>query len=215
MGVIAFLFFNPLIAFFASPFEQIHSQLSANLYVTSLFEGFLTKFKFSLLMGAILATPLLLFHLLRFVLPGLHAKERRLLILAIISGLFLSSAAFYMVYFKLLPFSIQFLTSHQFIPHDIGILLNYHESIFYVFNLIIYTILLFQFPIILALLLYMNMIQTQTLLSMSRYVVIGILVLSAIVTPPDLVTQLGLAGPLIALYFSTIGLAKVFNWGCK
>ena len=211
---IAFFAFDIAIQWLSKPFESIVSTLSGHqLYITSLLEGFTTKIKFSFLFGIALSFPVLLYQILRFILPGLTKNERYLVSLSLLVSMILAGLSFYMTYFKLLPFSIQFLTSIQFIPKEVGLLLGYKQNIFYVFNLIFYAMIVFQFPILLEVLLYLNILKRKTLWSLSRYVVVLIFVGSAIITPPDIVTQIGLSIPLIALYFLTIIIAKIFKFG--
>lgn len=213
MSVTAFYFYDPLFLFFSKPFLSISSSISQPLVVHSVLEGFVTKMKFSFLFGLILSSPFLMFHGLRFVVPGLEKTEKRVLILALVASVLLSGISFYLSYFYLLPFALGFLTSANFIPETVGVLLNYQQSIFYAFNVMVFMVLLFQTPIILELLLYMNLVSRKALLKHSRYVIVLIFLVSAIVTPPDIITQLGLSLPLIGMYFLTIGIAKVFNWG--
>ena len=119
----------------------------------------------------------------------------------------------YAGFYHLLPFSLKVLTGDQFIPAKIGLLLNYQQSVFYIFNFLVYLMLAFQFPILLEVCLYLNLIQRKKLFKSSRYVIVGIFIFSAIITPPDIITQCGIALPLISLFFITIGIAKVFKWG--
>ncbi len=79
--------------------------------------------------------------------------------------------------------------------------------------MLIYGMLAFQFPIILEVLLFFGWLTRKQLLGASRYVLVGILVLSAVVTPPDIVSQCSIAIPLTALYFLSILVAKIFGWG--
>jgi len=213
-SVVAFLVFDKAILWLASPFETISTTLAGHqLYVTSLLEGFTTKIKFSFLFGIVLSFPILLYQSLRFILPGLTKKEKRLVIVALIVSMLLAGLSFYMTYFKLLPFSVQFLTSIQFIPKEVGVLLGYKQNIFYVFNLIFYSMIVFQFPILLEVMLYLNIVSRKTLWGLSRYVIVFIFIGSAIITPPDIITQIGLSVPLIGLYFLTIIIAKLFKLG--
>ena len=196
------------------PFKSIESSIiSETLFMTSLLEGFFTKLKFSFMSGLMLCSPILIYQFLRFVLPALEKVEKRLLILSVFVGALLASFGFYLCYFFLLPFSISFLTSSEFLPEQVGLMLNFGSNIFYVFNLLIYAILIFQSPIVLELMLYLNIVSRKRLLSLSRYVIVFIFVLSAVVTPPDIITQVGIALPLVILYFMTIGIAWIFKWG--
>ena len=75
------------------------------------------------------------------------------------------------------------------------------------------TIVLFQTPIVLELLMIMNILKRKTLLRASKYVIVGFFVLSAALTPPDFISQLSLALPLVGLFFLSILIAKIFRFG--
>ena len=92
-------------------------------------------------------------------------------------------------------------------------LLNYNRNIFYILQFIFIALVLFQTPIVLELLLVANVLKRKTLLRFSRYIVVGIFALSALLTPPDFISQVSLAAPLIVLYFLTILIAKIFKFG--
>ena len=211
-ALVAYLYFTPLFDFLAHPFDAIVDDAQP-LYATSLIEGFVTKLKFVGLFGCCFSFPIWLYQLLRFILPGLTSAEKRIVILSLTVGLILAGASFYMTYFRLLPFVLQFLTSHHFIPEQVGLLLHYHQSIFYVFNFLFYMMLVFQLPVVLALCLYFNVVSRQRLWRLGRYVILLIFIISAIFTPPDIVTQLSLALPLIFLYYVVLLLATIFKWG--
>ena len=74
-------------------------------------------------------------------------------------------------------------------------------------------IVLFQLPLVLIILMAMNILQRRWLLKSARYFIVVLFIISAIITPPDIVSQLGLALPLIILFYFTILIAKVFNIG--
>ncbi len=213
-AILSFLIYDSIIQQLSVPFETISKLLGEHtLYISSLLEGFFTKIKISLLFGFIVTSPFHLFNLLRFILPGLKSTEKKILFAILTSSLALSLGSFYLGYFKLLPFSVAFLTSHNFIPQSVGLLLNFNDNIFLVLNFIIYTIILFQTPIIIEFLLYTNVLSRQKLLRSSRYIIVGIFLLSAIVTPPDIISQIGLAVPLIILFYLTILIAKIGKFG--
>ena len=92
-------------------------------------------------------------------------------------------------------------------------MLSYEHSVFYVVKFLVYSVVMFQLPVVLELLMVFNVVNRKALFRASRYVIVVIFVLSAIVTPPDFISQIGLAGPLIVLYFVTILIAKLCKFG--
>ena len=119
----------------------------------------------------------------------------------------------YYAYYQIIPISIAFLTNTGFIPERVGLLLNYQKNIFYVFRFMLVTLILFQLPIILEVLMVVSLVKRRTLMRTSRFFVVGIFVLSALMTPPDFISQVSVALPLILLFFLTILIAKIFHFG--
>lgn len=209
--IVAYIFYDFFYHLFSKPFLDISKDNS--FYVTSVVEAVLIKLKFSLIFGIILSIPVFSFHILRFCIPGLTKKESKLLIVTIFSSFLLATGSFFYSYFIVLPTSIGFLMSTHFIPSDVGILLAYSQNLMFVFNIIAYLIIIFQCPVIIMLLLYFNIFSRSMLIQYSRYFIVCIFILSAIVTPPDVVSQLLLSLPLIILFFVVILLAKLLKVG--
>ena len=213
-SIVGFFLYAFFIEWLSYPFRLL-IDVEKPLYITHLLEGFVTKLKSSLLLGFIFSIPMFIFHFIRFAFPGFRAHEKRFVGLLLFFGLLLSFFAFYLCYFHILPYSIAFLTSRQFVPTDVGLLLSFTDNIFYVFQFLFYSVLLFQFPIVIFLLLYYQLVSYQTLIQLGRFFVIGIVVLSAIITPPDLISQLAICVPLISLYYFVILIAKVCGFKQK
>ncbi|NQY73562.1 MAG: twin-arginine translocase subunit TatC, partial [Candidatus Margulisbacteria bacterium] len=184
-----------------------------SLVISTLFEGFLMKLKLSVLGGIIVSFPVHMYSGIRFIFPGLKKKERRIIWAVIVASFLLAIFGLYMSYFQLIPFSVTFLTGTGFIPKDVGLLLNYKLNIQYVMNFILFSLILFQLPVVLELLLAMNVVNRQTLFRNSHYIVVAIFILTALVTPPDIISQIGLAVPLIFLFFITLLIAKCLRLG--
>ena len=213
-SVIAFIFFDTIISKLYRPFLPLDTaQLQSTLFINTLFEGFLTKIKVSVISGIVLSFPVHLYNVIRFIFPGLNQKERKIIALSLGASFVLIVFSVYYSYFEIIPLSVRFLTSKQFIPANVGILLNYDKNIFYILQFILITLIVFQIPIILELLLIMNVVQRRRLLRASRYVIIAIFVLSAVITPPDFISQLTISTPLILMFFLTILIARIFHFG--
>lgn len=208
--VVAYVFYDGLIGWLLAPFENAGQ---AQLIVTSVFEGFVSKMKFCALAGLVGTLPFHVYQLLRFVFPGLSVRERRVILAAAIAGGVLAMLSLVLSYTWLIPFTLSTMTNQDFVPEGVGVLLHFQQNVFYVINMLLYGMLAFQFPIILEVLLFFGWVTRRQLLASSRYVVVGILVVAAIVTPPDVISQCGIAIPLTLLYFLSILVAKIFGWG--
>lgn len=209
--IVAYIFYDFFYTLFSKPFLEISSENS--FYVTSVIEAVLIKLKFSLIFGIILSIPVFSFHILRFCIPGLTKRESKILIYTIASSFLLAVGSFFYSYFVVLPTSISFLMSNHFIPENVGILLAYSQNLLFVFNIIAYLILIFQCPVLIMLLIYFKVFKRATLLRYSRYFIVLIFIMSAILTPPDVISQLLLSLPLILLFFLVILIAKLFKVG--
>jgi len=210
----AFIVFDPLLGLLLAPFQKMASITSEKpLYITSIFEGFILKMKLCALFGLFFSFPVHLFNGIQFVFPGLTVKERKIMSMVLVSSFLLSLFGFYIVYFNLLPLSVMFLTSRQFIPSAIGLLLHYDQNIFYIVRFIFYVILVFQFPIVLELLLYLNVFSRKTLMKSGRFMIVLLFIIAAVITPPDAISQLMIALPMIGLFYLTVLIAKLFKFG--
>jgi sec-independent protein translocase protein TatC len=214
-AIVSYIFFDYIVTFLFNPFKEIDalSRREDILFINTIFEGFLVRLKVAILSGVVFSLPVHVFNIIKFVLPGLTKKEKKIILISLIVSFCLIVFSFYYGYFNVIPISIKFLSSSGFIPSDVGLLLNYGKNIFVIFQFLMITVILFQLPIILEILMIMNVLSRRALLRASRFIVIGIFVLSAIVTPPDFVSQISIALPLVGLFFLTILIARIFNFG--
>ena len=213
-SIAAFLLFKYILALLFRPFESLEAYAGdKQLFINTIFEGFLTKLKISILAGIIFSFPVHLYNLVCFIFPALRRREKRIIVAGLAVSFVLIVFSFYYSYFKIVPISVSFLTSKNFIPIKVGLLLNYTKNIFYILQFLFVTLVVFQTPIVLEILLIAKVVTRKRLLKMSRFVIVIIFVLSAILTPPDFVSQVSLAVPLIILYFLTILIAKIFRFG--
>jgi len=213
-SIVCFIFFEPIVEFLYEPFLSIEgSGMGDTLFINSIFEGFLTKLKISVLSGFILSFPIILFKILQFVFPALGKREKKVILYTLIVSTILVFVGFYYSYYLILPLTIDFFTSVGFLPDNVGILLNYQNNIIYIFKFIFLIMVTFQFPVLMEMLMVTNIIERKTLIGFSRYIIVGVFLLSAIITPPDFISQCMIAFPMIFLYFLAILIARIFNFG--
>lgn len=205
--------FDPVLAVLSRPLANIHQAGPYRLYMSNLAEGFSTRIKVSAIVGIIGTSPFHVFNVLGFVLPALKPKEKIWLLAGCLVSFLLVIFSVYLTYFKLMPMSFSFLTDSSMIPAQVGVLFDYHDNIMLIIRLLGYSLLIFQTPIVLEVLLALNIIQRKTLWNNSRFVIVFIFILAAAVTPPDFVSQLTIGIPLTLLYFVTIVIAKIFKFG--
>lgn len=213
-AVVALVFYKNLIGLFTTQFESLQNGLGAKLFANSIAEGFLVQLKTAGMFGLIFSLPVHVVNLVQFIFPAMDAKYHKVVVAGLVCSFFLAAFGAYIAYFRIIPFSIQFLTNQVFIPNQVGVLLNFQQSIDYVLSFLLWTIITFQAPIVLEILMAFGVLKRKALIHASRYAIVGIVTLAAIVTPSvDPVSQLSIAAPLVVLYFLAILVAKVFGWG--
>lgn len=211
--VTAFIFSNQIINLFTQPFAGVSSVGDKTLVVSSIAEGFVSQLKITVIGGFILSMPVHIFGIVRFIFPGLTKKERRIVLFFLTFSFILIVAGTYLVYFRLVPLAIRFLTNPYFVPKTVGFLLNYQTNIFYLMTFMLWAVLALQLPLIMEILLVMNVLKRRQVWKATRYIIVGIFVLAAIVTPPEITSQLGVALPLIVFHFLALLVAKIFKFG--
>lgn len=165
-------------------------------------EAFMTRVKVSLLLGLVVALPVVAFQIWSFVVPGLMGHERKLVLplVAFSTVLFLTGIGF--SYFVLTPMMVKMLlgfgTEHLRADITVNALLDF------IIKMGLGAGILFQLPLVVALLTLIDVVSPQTLLSKWRHAIVGILILSAVVTPGDGPSAFVLAIPVAILYFLSI-----------
>jgi sec-independent protein translocase protein TatC len=183
------------------------------LQTTGPLETFTTRIKVALFGGIMVAFPMISFQLYRFVAPGLYSHEKKaftpFLLLAPI--LFILGAA--MAYFIVMPMVMQF-SLRQDLAAGVGKVSVVYQGRLTEYVGMITTLILgfggcFQLPVVQLLLGRAGIVDSETWLSNGRYAIFGIFVVAAIVTPPDVISQLALAVPLIVLYYLGAWMVKL------
>ena len=208
-------FYEWILDLLLAPLAAIQERLGGeqHLFATSLFEGFLVRMKVALLAGVIASLPVHGYNVMRFVFPALQRKQRRVIAGALWASMVLVCAGFLYGFYEVVPLSVEFLTGPGFVPKRVGLLLSYDRNVFYLLQLLLVFALMFQMPVVLLLLLRAGVVTRRALLRVSRYAIVGIFAVAALITPPDVVTQIGLAVPMVAMFFLTILIARIFRLG--
>lgn len=205
IAVIAgFLLSRPIIIYLQ------HTDEARNLTLNSfnLTDPLMVYMKFAFIIAFVLTSPIILYQLWSFVSPGLYEKERRVTLsyIPISVGLFLLGVAF--SYFILFPFVVEFM---ERISNDLGInqVIGINEYFTFLLQLVIPFGVLFQLPVVVMFLTRLGIVTPMFLSKIRRYAYFVLLVIAALITPPELTSHLMVSIPLFILYEISIWVSRI------
>jgi len=192
-----FPFANELYTLLAAP---MLSKLPAGgqMIATAVTTPFFIPMKVAMLAAFIVSLPHTLYQIWAFVAPGLYAHERRLVAPLVVSSSLLFMIGMAFCYFLVFPVVFGFITSVA--PQGVAVMTDIGNYLDFVITLFMAFGVAFEVPIAVVLVVYLDMVNIQTLREIRSYVIVGAFVLGAIFTPPDVISQFMLAMPLWLLY---------------
>ena len=208
-SIIGYLNSNIIISFLLYPI----SDPQINLQVLKITSVFSTKLIVSIFFGLVISFPILIYQLLSFIMPAFNNKLTVLkIIMFICISLILFILGLSFGYYILIPFSVSFFKSIS-IPLLESISLNYtlENYLMYLIWILIISSLVYQLPILILFMVKMGIVDIKWLKSNRRYIIVIFFILSALFTPPDPLSQLMVALPLIILYEISIIIAKILD----
>jgi sec-independent protein translocase protein TatC len=193
--------------FLAAPLVA-HLPQGTKLIATNVISPFLVPLKITMLAGFLLALPVVLYQVWAFVAPGLYSHEKRLVLPLVISStlLFLIGVAF--SYFLVIPNVSKFIQS--FAPASITAAPDIEQYLGFVMTMFIAFGAAFEVPVAVVVLARLGVVSIESLKSFRGYFIVVAFIIAAIVTPPDVISQLALAIPMCILYELGIWAARVF-----
>tara|TARA_B100000965_G_scaffold281222_1_gene239142 strand:+ start:372 stop:1163 length:792 start_codon:yes stop_codon:yes gene_type:complete len=204
--IISYFFAEYLYGFLVEPYAQAvkNDNIDRRLIFTALQETFLTYLKVAFFASFFITSPFILIQIWKFIAPGLYDHEKSAIMpyLVITPILFFLGGA--LVYYLIMPLAIKFFLSFESVglstnlPIQLEAKVNEYLSL--VMKLIFAFGLSFQLPVVLSLLARVGVVDSNYLKTRRKYVVVIIFAAAAILTPPDPITQIGLAIPLLILY---------------
>jgi sec-independent protein translocase protein TatC len=203
--IVSFVFWHDILGWLLAPAREDHPDF--RLIANSPTESIGIAIKIGLYGGLTIASPVVAYELLAFIVPGLTPKERRILLpgmLAVVGFLLLGMA---FAYWIIMPRSLGFLL--DFGGEEITPLITAEKYISFATRIIFWVGVAFELPVVLALAARLGLVRARQLLKFWRYAVIIIFIIAAVITPtPDPYNQSLVAGPLFFLYFVGI----LFAW---
>lgn len=186
--------------------EDLIARTYKNVYVISPFEGFNERFKLSMILAIALAAPVVFWQVWSFVVPGLLKKERKLVPGLVLSSMALFAIGAYAAYIYVVPLIAHVLEG--FNPK--GVVNNIRLSLLleFAYNLALSCGILMQLPLVTMLLTAIGLVKPMFLLKQWRMALVVIFVVTALITPGDVVSaQIVLGVPMLLLYFISVGLS--------
>ncbi len=211
-SIVSYIFIDHILEFIRTPIIDI---IKNNSNIQEAFKGitdpFFLNISTSLYSGFFLSLPFILYSFLRFIFPAIKKKNFIFLSMTILFSVILFLLGAFLSYKLLFPISIHFLIT--FIPSnsDIPLFIFVNEYISLIFSVTILIGLVFQLPIVALFLSKLRLITPRTLSLGRKYAILGSVIISALITPPDIVSQILLSIPILVLYELSILIVKIFN----
>jgi len=203
---ICYAFAGELVAWLTEPLLSAEPEVSA-VIGTGVTDAFFTKLKVSFIAGIFVASPVIFYQAWGFIAPGLYAREKRLAIPFAISATFFFVAGAAFCYLVVFPVAFRFFLA-EFASVAIAPEIRISEYLTFVSRMLLAFGLTFELPVVTFFLARIGLVTHHTLLGATRYAVVAIFILAAVLTPgPDIASQLLMAGPLLLLYGLSIGVA--------
>ena len=208
--VLSYGFSEEIFRLLLLPFERIsHLQENRMVYL-GLTEAFTTYLKVAFWGGLTLSFPIIIYQLWKFVSPGLKETEKKILKPFFITAPFLFIMGSLFAYFCVIPLAWSFFLSFENSTLPLPLIFEARMSEYFslVLSFLLAFGLSFQFPLVLIGLFHLGFISSKSLILKRKYAIILIFIVAAILTPPDVLSQILLALPLMLLYEGAIWVIK-------
>lgn len=213
---ICFIFVESIYGFLVQPLANAMGEGSTNrLIYTGLTEAFFTYLKVAFFAGIFLTFPILLLQVWQFLAPGLYKNEKMAFLPFLIATPLLFFTGGAVVYYAIIPAAWPFFLSFQSAGAETALPIQLEARVSEYLDLIMTLIfafgLCFQLPVLLSLMGRVGLVSSQWLKTKRKYAIITAFVVAAFLTPPDVISQVGLAVSILALYEISILLVSLFE----
>jgi len=215
--IISYIFAEQIYNFLVEPYANAvkNDNIPRRLIFTALHETFITYIKVSFFAAIFFGSPVLLVQIYKFIAPGLYKNEKKTLLPYLISTPILFLFGGFLVYYLIMPLAIKFFLSFETLGSSTSLPIQLEAKVNEYLSLIMRLIfafgISFQLPVVLSLLARIGLIDSNYLKKRRKYVIVIMFAFAAILTPPDPITQIGLALPLLILYELSIVTVKIIE----
>jgi sec-independent protein translocase protein TatC len=202
-------FANDILLFLKKPLTAVLPNASQSLHFTGPLDVFLVGIKVAFLTAIVGASPIWMSQFWRFIAPALYQKERRFILPFIVASVLLFLLGVSFCFFIILPMTLQFLIS---MGQEVGTpMITITDYISLLIVCIFGFGAVFEAPLILVLLASLGVVSVEQLTASRRHVIVGILILAALLTPPDPLSQVGMSIPLYIMYELSIVIIRMMK----
>ena len=198
-------FRSTIYAYLATPLLTVLPE-GAGMIATDVASPFLIPLKFALFVAVVLSVPYLLYQLWAFVTPGLYEHERHLIMPLLLSSVALFYIGMAFAYFIVFPLIFAFFAGT--VPAGVTMMTDISAYLSFVLALFLAFGLVFEIPVAVVILVWMDVVSPKTLAAKRPYIIIGAFLFGMILTPPDVFSQTLLALPMIILFEAGLFFAR-------
>jgi len=201
-------FSNRVYALIAQPLMDVLPP-GMSMIATEVASPFLTPLKFTLAAAVTLTIPFLLYQIWAFVAPGLYKHEKRLVVPLVVSSVLLFYAGMAFAYFVVFP--TVFKVFVDFLPPGVQMMTDIKSYLDFVFSMFFAFGIAFEVPVAVVILSATGVVNPETLAEKRPYVIVGVFVIAAVLTPPDVASQFMLAIPMLILFEIGLLVARLLH----
>jgi sec-independent protein translocase protein TatC len=200
--------YEPILEWMMYPVEQVLPE-GSKMVAIEVQETFFTALKVAFFSGFLISLPVIFWQMWLFLSPGLYDNEKKMVIPFVLAAtiMFLIGTTF--AYYIVVPFGFEFLIN--FGSTVVSVMPSIGKYVSFFTKILIGFGIAFELPVFTFFLAVIGLVTDRTLKDFFKYAIVLIFIVSALLTPPDVVTQFLMAGPLIFLYGVSIYIAKIFN----
>ena len=203
-----FSVYEPILNWMMIPIEAV-LPAGSKMVAIEVQETFFTALKVAFFSAFLVSLPVIFWQMWLFISPGLYANEKKIILPFVFSATFMFLVGGAFAYYIVVPFGFEFLVT--FGSQVVSVMPSIGKYVSFFTKLVFGFGIAFELPVITFFFAIIGILNDQMMKDFFKYAIVLIFIISALLTPPDVLTQLLMAGPLIFLYIISIFIAKTFN----